>query len=119
IKGLFHALIKGKASDVLADLNITGGRAKLSANLVADLTASIPRDVVVGAQEQWLPNLATEMAQGPAAASTVQQAEGAAGETDVTSTQADSDQETRSSEGPGSTAAAESADETESPDKLS
>ncbi len=61
IKGLFYALIKGKASDVLADLNIGGG-AKLSANLVADLTASIPRDVVISAQQQWLPNLATEMA---------------------------------------------------------
>ena len=61
IKGLFYALISGKASDVLADLNIGGG-AKLSANLVADLTASIPRDVVISAQQQWLPNLATEMA---------------------------------------------------------
>ena len=61
IKGLFYALISGKASDVLGDLNIGGG-AKLSANLVADLTASIPRDVVISAQQQWLPNLATEMA---------------------------------------------------------
>jgi hypothetical protein len=61
IKGLFYALIKGKASDVLADLNIGGG-AKLSANLVADLTASIPRDVVISAHQQWLPNLGTEMA---------------------------------------------------------
>ena len=61
IKGLFHALIKGKASDVLGDFNIGGG-AKLSADLVADLTASIPRDVVISAQQQWLPNLATEMA---------------------------------------------------------
>ena len=61
IKRLFYALITGKASDVLADLNIGGG-AKLSANLVADLTASIPRDVVISAQQQWLPNLATEMA---------------------------------------------------------
>ena len=60
IKRLFYALIKGKASDVLADLNI-GGRAKLSANLVADLTASIPRDVVISAHQQWLPNLGTEM----------------------------------------------------------
>ena len=63
IKGLFYALIKGKASDVLGDLNIGGG-AKLSADLVADLTASIPRDVVISAQQQWLPNLATEMANG-------------------------------------------------------
>jgi hypothetical protein len=61
IKGLFYALIKGKASDVLADFNVGGG-AKLSATLVADLTASIPRDVVASAQQQWLPNLATEMA---------------------------------------------------------
>jgi hypothetical protein len=63
IKGLFYALISGKASDVLADLNIGSGT-KLSANLVADLTASIPRDVVISAQQQWLPNLATEMANG-------------------------------------------------------
>ena len=60
IKRLFYALIKGKASDVLADLNV-GAAAKLSANLVADLTASIPRDVIVSAQQQWLPNLAAEM----------------------------------------------------------
>jgi hypothetical protein len=64
IKGLFHALIKGKASDVLGNLNIDGG-AKLSATLVADLTASLPRDVVISAQQEWLPNLAAEMANGP------------------------------------------------------
>ena len=61
IKGLFYALISGKAPDVLADLNIGSG-AKLSPNLVADLTANIPRDVVISAQQQWLPNLAIEMA---------------------------------------------------------
>jgi hypothetical protein len=66
IKRLFYALISGKASDVLADLNIGSG-VKLSANLVADLTASIPRDVVISAQQEWLPNLATEMANGPKA----------------------------------------------------
>ena len=64
IKRLFYALIKGKASDVLADLNI-GGRAKLSASLVADLTASIPRDVVISAQQQWLPNLGDGNGQSP------------------------------------------------------
>ena len=63
IKGLFYALIKGKASDVLGNFEIEGG-AKLSPTLVADLTASIPRDVVTSAQRQWLPNLATEMANG-------------------------------------------------------
>ena len=61
IKGLFYALISGKASDVLVDLDIGSG-AKLSVNFVADLTANIPRDVVISAQQQWLPNLATEMA---------------------------------------------------------
>jgi len=64
IKGLFYALISGKASDVLADLNMGSG-AKLSASLVADLTASIPRDVVISAHQQWLPDLATEMANRP------------------------------------------------------
>ena len=63
IKGLFYALIKGKASDVLGNFEIGGG-AKLSPTLVADLTASIPRDVVTSAQQQWLPNLAAEMANG-------------------------------------------------------
>jgi cytochrome c1 len=61
IKRLFYALIKGKASDVLGAFNVGGG-ARLSATLVTDLTASIPRDVVASAQQQWLPNLATEMA---------------------------------------------------------
>ena len=66
VKGLFFALIKGRASDALADLNI-GGSARLSASLIADLTASIPRDVVLSAQQQWLPNLAAEMANRPIA----------------------------------------------------
>jgi len=64
VKRLFYAMIKGKASDVLGDLNVGGG-AKLSPALVADLTASIPRDVVASAQQQWLPNLAAEMANRP------------------------------------------------------
>jgi hypothetical protein len=66
IKRLIHALIAGKASDVLADLNMgTGG--KLSAALVSDLTANIPRDVVLSAQQQWLPNLGKEIESGPIA----------------------------------------------------
>lgn len=64
IKSLFYGLIRGKASDVLGDLNIGDG-ATLSASLVADLTASIPRDVLESAQQQWLPNLAAEMANRP------------------------------------------------------
>jgi len=65
IKRLLYALISGKASDVLGDLNIGNDSKKLSASLVADLTASIPRDVIVGAQQQWLPNLAREITGGP------------------------------------------------------
>ena len=68
IKQLFYALIKGRASDVLADLHI-GGNTKVSANLLADLTATLPRDVLVGAQQQWLPNLAAEMTNRPVAGS--------------------------------------------------
>ena len=119
IKGLFYALIKGKASDVLADLNITGGKAKLSADLVADLTASIPRDVVIGAQEQWLPNLAAEMANGPAAASKVPQAEEAADRADTARAQPDNAQEALSAENSGSVVVTESADESEKLDEPS
>jgi hypothetical protein len=61
IKALFYSLITGKASDVLADLNV-GNEAKPTPALVADLTASIPRDVIIRAHQQWLPNLNTEMA---------------------------------------------------------
>jgi hypothetical protein len=64
VKRLYYALVSGKASDVLGDLNVGGG-AKLSAGLVADLTASLPRDVIIGAYQQWLPNLGTEMANRP------------------------------------------------------
>lgn len=64
IKKLIHALIKGKASDVLGDFNIVSGAA-LSASLVSDLTAGIPRDVVAAAQQEWLPNLGTEIVSGP------------------------------------------------------
>jgi hypothetical protein len=61
IKRLLYALIWGRASDVLGNLNVECG-AKLSADLVADLTASLPRDVVISLHQQWLPNLGREMA---------------------------------------------------------
>lgn len=61
VKTIVHDLISGKAADVLGNLNLARG-AKLSASLVADLTANIPRDVLISAQQQWLPNLATEIA---------------------------------------------------------
>ncbi len=63
VKRLFYALIKGGASDVLANLNVGG--TKLNAALVTDLIANIPRDVVASAQQQWLPNLGAEMVNRP------------------------------------------------------
>lgn len=62
VKALFHALIDGKASDVLGDFKI-GGDVQLSAGLTSDLTAGLPRDVIVSAQREWLPNLAKEIAE--------------------------------------------------------
>jgi hypothetical protein len=61
IKDLFHKLVTARASDVLGDIIPSSG-AKPSASLVADLTAGLPRDVVVSALQQWLPGLAAEMA---------------------------------------------------------
>lgn len=75
VKRLFHALIAGKASDVLGNLGITEV-GTLSAGLVADLTASIPRDVIASAHKDWLPNLAEEIAQGPRARDPTKKNEG-------------------------------------------
>jgi hypothetical protein len=66
IKRLFYTLITENSSDIFGHLNIGG--TKLSADVVANLTASMPRDVVLGAQQQWLPNLAREITIGPIAA---------------------------------------------------
>ena len=65
-KQTLFKLISGKASDTLGDLG-SGGGAKFEANRIASLTASIPRDVILTAQRQWLPNLAAEIAEGPGA----------------------------------------------------
>jgi hypothetical protein len=67
IKRLFHALIKAKAADALADLKIGGAR--LGTDVLANLTANIPRDVVISAHQQWLPNLGAEMTNRPVAGS--------------------------------------------------
>lgn len=66
IKRLYYALITGKGSDVLGRLDL--GDTKLSPALVADLTASLPRDVLVSAQQEWLPHLAEELGEAPLAA---------------------------------------------------
>lgn len=61
IKTLFNALVSGQASEIFAGLKFASGREAVS-NIVADLTASMPRDVLVSAQRTWLPNLTKEMA---------------------------------------------------------
>lgn len=61
IKSLVHRLIMGKASDVFGALGTAGGT-KPAEGLIADLIATLPRDVIVGAHRQWLPNLAAEVA---------------------------------------------------------
>jgi len=60
VKGLFHALVSGKASDVMATL-AAGNSGTVSPQIIADLTASISRDVVTSAQRDWLPGLGPEM----------------------------------------------------------
>lgn len=126
IKGLFHALIAGKASDVLGDLNIVSG-ARLSANLVADLTASLPRDVVASAHQQWLPNLGREMADRLAGSATGQtgdlpfpaEKQRRAMEADAEEAKPDGDEETLSAENASSALTEAGLDGSESPEELS
>lgn len=61
IKELFHMLISAKASDVLSAV-ATGATGPTRSTVAADLMASIPRDAIIAAHQQWLPNLAAEMA---------------------------------------------------------
>ena len=61
IKRIYHALITGTASNVLGDLRM-GGANSGSTAAVADLAAGLPRDVIMSAHQQWLPNLGAEMA---------------------------------------------------------
>jgi hypothetical protein len=61
VKRLYYSLITEKASDVLAKLDLGGG-VKVGKDLTVNLTAGIPREVIVGAQRAWLPNLGKEIA---------------------------------------------------------
>ncbi len=122
IKRLFYALITGKASDVLAEFNV-GARTKLSAILIADLTASIPRDVLISAQQQWLPNLASEMANRQEASEQAQRGRKApvsklavdrqAADNAKSSRPAQADQQAPSKTAPGSVAAKSAAAQAE------
>ncbi|MEW5964297.1 MAG: hypothetical protein AB1749_12115 [Pseudomonadota bacterium] len=106
IKRLIYALIKERTSDVLGGLDLAG-KGKLEAALVADLTQRIPRDVLVAAQQRWLPNLAAEMAAG-AGASDPQQSgwstvtSGPASPAEATATEAAAAEPVAPEESPGS-----------------
>lgn len=60
IKGLWHKLLRGTPADALVGLELSSPGAS-DALLKPDLVAAIPLDVIVSAQQQWLPNLAAEM----------------------------------------------------------
>jgi hypothetical protein len=61
VKRLYYSLVTKKAADVFAELDLSGG-VKAGKDLIVNLTASLPREVIVGAQREWLPNLGKEMA---------------------------------------------------------
>lgn len=66
IKKLFHSLNSGQGSAVLAHL-VPANDGTQQTVLASALTAGLPRDVIVAAQQRWLPNLAAEISQGPGA----------------------------------------------------
>ncbi len=66
IKGLFYELVISRASDVMASFADVAGP-QLGAGALSNLSANLPRDVVMSAQQNWLPNLGADMAnRGPA-----------------------------------------------------
>jgi len=62
VKRLFHALANSGTADVMKQLD-SGGKMFVDKALLRNLTASMPRDVLVGALREWLPNLADEIEQ--------------------------------------------------------
>lgn len=61
VKKLIHQLSTTKPSDALQRLGAANA-AKPGQELIARLTANLPRDVLTGAIREWLPNLGIEMA---------------------------------------------------------
>lgn len=62
VKHLLYALTTAGTADVLKRLGPATG-APLDADLIAKLTANVPRDVLLAAQREWLPNLPSEIDQ--------------------------------------------------------
>ena len=62
VKHLFHALTNAGTADILKQLG-SDTQTPMDQQLLTSLTASMPRDVLIGALRDWLPNLNEEIAQ--------------------------------------------------------
>ncbi len=62
VKHLFHALTNSGTADILQQLG-SGAKEPMDQQLLTNLTASIPRDVLIGALRDWLPKLGEEISQ--------------------------------------------------------
>ncbi len=60
IKRLLHALMATKTSEVMRRLGLITG-VEVDQNLMTKLVATLPRDVLVNAQREWLPSLDSEV----------------------------------------------------------
>ena len=60
VKQLFHALTNSGTADILKQLD-SDKQTPIDKQLLTNLTASMPRDVLIGALRDWLPDLAEEI----------------------------------------------------------
>lgn len=60
VKTLIYELSTAKTSDVMKRIGAATGK-NIKPGLIAKLTASLPRDVLMGARQQWLPKLEAEI----------------------------------------------------------
>ncbi|MGH1417739.1 MAG: hypothetical protein ACRBCJ_02665 [Hyphomicrobiaceae bacterium] len=60
IKGLIYTLTTSRTSDVIKQIG-GGTRKDLDHKVMAQLIAAMPRDVLINAQREWLPNLKSEI----------------------------------------------------------
>lgn len=70
LKALLHELSTSKASEIAKRLSQATG-AQVDPDLTAKLVATIPRDVLLSAQREWLPNLHKEIATRSSSTETV------------------------------------------------
>ncbi|MEM8743139.1 MAG: hypothetical protein AAGF14_00735 [Pseudomonadota bacterium] len=64
VKRMFHALTTAGMSDFFRRIKSSTG-ARISQDLATQLSASMPHDVLLAAQREWLPNLAAEIEAAP------------------------------------------------------